>query len=116
MLLQQPTDEFGDTAAEAVQNIVFNTTFQHALMACIVELVSFAATGQLCFPALTARLNALGCIMAMWEALLYVQHTLLKVRQVIVLVVCCCGLFAMVSSIASVPMDVEFTDAGCGSP
>lgn len=34
----------------------------------------------------------------------------------IVLVVRCCGLFAMVSSIASVPMDVEFTDAGCGSP
>ena len=79
MLLQQPADEFGDTAAEAVQQIVSNTTFQLALLACIAELVSFAGTRQLRFPALTARLNALGCIMAMWEALLYVQHTLLKV-------------------------------------
>ncbi len=64
-----------------MHKVITNTPFQIALLACIAELVSFAASGRACFPVLTARANALGCIFDMWEALLYVQHHLLKVYQ-----------------------------------
>lgn len=82
VLLQQSKDEFDKLDDEAVHSIVANTPFQIALLACIAELASFAASGRACFPALTARANAMGCIFDMWEVLLYVQHHLLKVRQV----------------------------------
>ncbi|CAL8466679.1 g6215 [Coccomyxa elongata] len=80
--MTQSIDGFDKLDDEAVHSIVANTPFQIALLACIAELVSFAASGRACFPALTARANAMGCIFDMWEALLYVQHHLLKMGMV----------------------------------
>jgi hypothetical protein len=62
-----------------VQSIVTNTSFQAALLACTVELISFAAAGEPDFPALTARLGLMEYSFDMWEALLYLRQLLLMV-------------------------------------
>lgn len=77
-LLLQNSDEFGDPHPEAVRRLVADTRLQVGLLACAAELVLYAANGQPSFPALTQRLEVLGCVLEMWEGLKHTQHVLLQ--------------------------------------
>ena len=79
-LLLQNNDEFDDPDPEAVRRLVADSRLQVGLLACAAELVQYASSGQPSFPALTQRMDVLGCVLDMWEGLQHTQRVLLQAR------------------------------------